>query len=43
MGKVFFFFGFGLSGDPVVWVVVSHKLPQMVVRAFRHGPYPKDE
>ena len=42
MGKVFFF-GFGLSGDPVVWVVISHKLSQMVLRAFRPSPYPKDE
>ena len=38
--KVFFVC---LSGDPTVWVAVSHQLPQTVLRAFRPGPYPKDQ
>ena len=39
MEKVFFFFGF--SDDPTVSVVISCQLPQIVLRAFRPGPYPK--
>ena len=32
---------FSLSGYPTVWVAVSRELPQIVLRAFRPGPYPK--
>ena len=35
------FFFFSLSGYPTVWVVISHLLPQIVLGAFRPGPYPK--
>ena len=38
--SVLFFF-FSLSGYPTVWVVISHLLPQIVLGAFRPGPYPK--
>ena len=30
-----------LSGYPTVWVAISHWLPQIVLRAFRPGPYAK--
>ena len=39
---LFFFFFFGLSGDLLVWVAMSHQLPQIVLRAFKPGPYPKE-
>ena len=37
-GKFFFS---PLAGYPTVWVAISRKLPQSVLRAFRPGPYPK--
>ena len=40
--KGLFFLFFGLSGDPLVWVAMSHQLPQIVLRAFKPGPYPKE-
>ena len=40
VGKVFFFPS--LSGNSTVWVAISHKLPQIVLRAFRPSLYPKD-
>ena len=33
---------FSLSGYPTVWVTLSCYLLQIVLRAFRPGPYPKD-
>ena len=32
-----------LSGDPTVWVAISQWLPQIVLRALRPRPYPKDQ
>ena len=33
-------FFLSLSGYPTVWVAISCYLPQIVLRAFRPGPYP---
>ena len=38
---LFSLFFFPLSGYPTVWVAISHLLPQIVLRALRPGPYPK--
>ena len=40
--SIFFFFFLSLSGYPTVWVALSCYLLQIVLRAFRPGPYPKD-
>ena len=37
----FFFFFFPLPGYLTVWIAISGKLPQIVLKAFRPGPYPK--
>ena len=37
-----FLFFFFLSDNPTVWVSISHYLPQIGLRTFRPGPYPKD-
>ena len=42
MGGKALFFLFGLSGDPRVWVALSHYPHQIVLRAFKPGLYPKD-
>ena len=34
-----FFFS---SGDPAVWIAIACLLPQIVLRAFRSRPSPKD-
>ena len=39
--KVLSLFFFNLSGYPTVWVVISHWHPQIVLREFKPGPYPK--
>ena len=38
----FLFFFFFISGYPTDWVAISHQLPQIVLRAFKPSPYPKD-
>ena len=40
-GRYFLFFG--LSGEPADRVPILHSLPQIVLKAFRPGPYPKDQ
>ena len=37
-----FYLSFFLFGYPIVWVAISCYLPQIVLRAFRPGPYPKN-
>ena len=37
------FFFFFRSGYPTVWVAISRRIPQVVLRAFRPDPYPKHE
>ena len=41
-GKVFFCLFVCFSVEPMVLVAISHYLPQLVLTAFRLGPYPKD-
>ena len=40
-GKFSLSLSFFLSAYPTVWVAVSPKFPQIVLRAFRPSPYPK--